>query len=51
MPAVIFTSAYDQYAIRAFELMPVSSGEYVLVLKKLERTVLLPPPGRPATNC
>jgi two-component system LytT family response regulator len=52
MPAVIFLTAYDQFAIRAFEaeardylVKPVSESRFAATINRLTRQLEAPPPG------
>ncbi|MCU1346972.1 MAG: LytTr DNA-binding region [Acidobacteria bacterium] len=55
MPAVVFLTAYDQFAIRAFEaealdylLKPVSEARFAATMQRLVKRLLAPAPQTPA---
>ncbi len=56
-PHIIFSTAYDQYAIRAFEmtavdylLKPYSSERFGQAIKKVKQLILSQKPGKPQAN-
>jgi two-component system LytT family response regulator len=57
-PFVIFTTAYDEYALRAFEVnsidylvKPIETAQLARALKKLGRLRPVPKPASRATRC
>jgi two-component system LytT family response regulator len=55
LPHVVFTTAYDQYAVKAFEvnaldylLKPIEPERLAMALQKIQATTRLPAPGRDA---
>jgi two-component system LytT family response regulator len=55
MPAVVFLTAFDQFAIRAFEaqaldylVKPVSEARFAATMNRLTRQLRVPPPAEPA---
>jgi two-component system LytT family response regulator len=56
-PHIIFSTAYDQYAIKAFEmtaidylLKPYSAERFGQAIKKVQQLILSKKPGKPKTN-
>jgi two-component system LytT family response regulator len=56
-PHIIFSTAYDQYAIKAFEmtaidylLKPYSAERFGQAIKKVQQLILSKKPGKPQTN-